>query len=127
MRDGVALVVLAVAAVAATAWFGMMATDLRADRVPNASFDVNHFENGTVVVEHAGGEPLDADSVRLLVYEDRRVLPDRTVHGSHWDETGTVRPGDRRRLEDRRIEAGHRLVVRWFGVDGQAKLAEVRL
>lgn len=127
MRDGVAVAVLAVAVVGAAGWVGVATTDLPAGQAPNASFEVSDLENGTVVVEHVGGEPLSADSLRLLVYEDRRVLPDRTVHASAWDEHGHVRPGDRRRLADRRFEPDQRLVVRWFGEPGQTNLAEARL
>ncbi len=127
MRDGVAIVVLAVAVVGVAGWLGMATTDLPADRAPNASFTVSELDDGSVVVEHAAGEPIEADSVRLLVYEDRRVLPDRTVHASTWGEDGPVRPGDRRRLADRRFEPGQRLVVRWFGEGGQTNLAESRL
>ncbi|WP_254839816.1 type IV pilin N-terminal domain-containing protein [Natronomonas marina] len=126
MRDGVAVAVLAVAFLGVGVWFATTTTDLPSEAAPNATFSVNDLDDGTVAVEHAGGEPLDGDAVRVLVYEDR-LLPDRTVHASTWAENGTVGPGDRLRIEDPRIESGHRVVVRWFGENGQANLAETRL
>lgn len=127
MRDGVAVAVLAVAVVGAAAWFGTATMEAPPGQTPNASFAVSELDDDTLVVEHADGVPVSADSLRLLVYEDRRVLPDRTVHASRWGENGTVRPGDARRLRDRRFEPGQRLVVRWYGEDRQATLAERRL
>ena len=125
MRDGVAVAVLLGAVLAGGAYLGTATMDLPTDAAPNATFAVGELDGETVVVEHAGGEPLEPGSVRLLVYEDRRWLPDRTVHASNWE--GRVGPGDRRRLEDRRFEPGQRLVVRWFGEDGQANLEEARI
>jgi hypothetical protein len=127
VRDGVALAVLAVAVAGADVWVGVTTTDLPPSAAPNATFDVSAPDDGTVVVEHAGGEPVPADAVRLLVYDERRLLPDRTVHASTWADAGRIRPGDRRRLEDPRFEPGQRVVVRWFGPDGQATLTGARL
>lgn len=127
MRDGAALAVLAVLVVGAGIGLAVTTTDLPADRSPDATFDVRESGEDAVVVEHVGGDTLSADAVRLLVYEDRRFLPDRTVHASTWGEAGRVRPGDRRRLQDRRFATGQRLVVRWYGEAGQANLAEARL
>ena len=80
MRDGVALAVLAVAALGTAAGLGHVATDLPSGAAPNATFEATGLESGTVTVEHAGGEPVEG--LRVLVYEDRRVLPDRTVHAT---------------------------------------------
>ncbi len=124
MRDGVAAVVLVVALVGSVAGFGVVTSELSAETTPEATFAVSDLDDGRVVVEHAGGEPLAA-TVRILVYDERRVLPDRTVHASNWN--GTIRPGERRRLADPRFEPGQRLVVRWYGGDGQANLASARL
>jgi len=127
MRDGLAVAVLALAVVGAAAWFGMATTEVPAGQTPNASFTVTDLENDTLVVEHAAGDAVAADTLRVLVYEDRRVLPDRTVHASDWGRNGSVRPGDTRRLRDRRFESGQRLVVRWYGEAGQATLSERRI
>ena len=124
MRDGVAAVVFVVALVGSVAGFGAVTSQLSADSTPDADFAVSSLDDGRVIVEHVGGEPLEA-TVRVLVYEERRFLPDRTVHASDWN--GTVRPGERLRLEDPRFEPGQRLVVRWYGGDGQANLVSARL
>jgi hypothetical protein len=124
VRDGVAAVVFVVALVGSVAGFGAVTSQLSADSTPDADFAVSSLDDGRVIVEHIGGEPLEA-TVRVLVYEERRFLPDRTVHASDWN--GTVRPGERLRLEDPRFEPGQRLVVRWYGGDGQANLASARL
>jgi hypothetical protein len=124
VRDGVAAVVFVVALVGSVAGFGAVTSQLSADSTPDADFAVSSLDDGRVIVEHVGGEPLEA-TVRVLVYEERRFLPDRTVHASDWN--GTVRPGERLRLEDPRFEPGQRLVVRWYGGDGQANLASARL
>ena len=124
MRDGVAAVVLVVALVGSVVGFGVVTSQLSAESTPEADFAVSGLDDGRVVVEHAGGESLEA-TVRVLVYEERRFLPDRTVHASDWNET--VRPGERLRLEDPRFEPNQRLVVRWYGGDGQANLASARI
>lgn len=126
MRDGVAVAVLAVALLGAGGWFAATTTDVPRDAAPNATFSVSDLDGQTVVVEHAGGEPVAGESIRVLVYEER-LLPDRTVHASTWKDNGTVRPGERLRLEDPRLEPGHRLVVRWFGEKGETNLASARL
>ena len=125
MRDGVALAVLAVAALGTAAGLGYVTTDLPSRAAPDASFEATGLENGSVTVEHAGGEPVEG--LRVLVYEDRRFLPDRTVHATAWGVESPVRPGEKIELEDPRFESGQRLVVRWFGDDGQANLFEQRI
>ena len=125
MRDGVALAVLAVVALGTAAGLGYVTTDLPPGVAPDASFEATGLENGTVTVEHAGGEPVEG--LRVLVYEDRRFLPDRTVHATAWGVESPVRPGEEIELEDPRFEPGQRLVVRWFGDDGQANLSEQRI
>ena len=106
------------------AGFELVRSDPPPAATPNATFEVTDLDDDTVVVAHAGGAPVDADAVRILVPEERRLLPDRTVHGSTWAAPGRIRQGDRRRLEDPRFEPGQRLIVRWFGPDGQATLSE---
>jgi len=125
VRDGAAVAVLAVALLAGGVYLGAATTDLSAAAAPNATFVVSDLDGETAVVEHAGGEPVETGSVRLLVYDDRSGVPDRTVHASNCD--GTVRPGDRRRLEDRRFDPDQRLVVRWFGEGGRTNLEEARI
>ena len=124
MRDGVAVVVLVVAALLAAAGLGVTTTDLPLGAVPDATFEVSGLEDGTVTVEHAGGGSLGRGTVGILVYEDRPVLPDRTVLASAWGEEAPVRAGERIELEDPRFEPDQRVVVRWFGEDGRATLAE---
>ena len=125
MRDGVAVAVLAVAALGTAAGLGYVTMDLSPGAAPDASFEATGLENATVTVEHAGGEPVEG--LRVLVYEDRRLLPDRTVHATAWGVESPVRPGEEIELEDPRFEPGQRLVVRWFGDDGQANLSERRI
>jgi hypothetical protein len=98
------------------------------EAVPNASFDVRSdpAEN-SLVVEHGGGEAFESGALAVLVYKDRPVVPDRTVHRTTWETNTTVRPGDRLELEDPRFEPGQRVVVRWFGEAGQANLHETVL
>jgi hypothetical protein len=122
VRDGVALAVLVVVALGTAAGLGYVTTDLPPGAAPDASFEATGLENGTVTVEHAGGEPVEG--LRVLVYEDRRFLPDRTVHATAWGVESPVRPGEEIELEDPRFESDQRLVVRWFGNDGQANLSE---
>ena len=125
MRDGVAVAVLAVIALGTAAGLGYVTTDLPPEAAPDASFEATNLENGTVTVEHAGGEPVEG--LRVLVYGDRQFLPDRTVHATAWGVESPVRPGEEIELEDPRFESGQRLVVRWFGDDGQANLFEQRI
>ena len=125
MRDGVALVALVVVALGTAAGLGHVTTDLPPGAAPDASFEATGLENGTVTVKHVSSEPVEG--LRVLVYEDRRFLPDRTVHAAAWGVETPVRPGERLKLEDPHFESGQRLVVRWFGGDGRANLAEERL
>lgn len=128
MRDRTAGAVLLVLAVAALAGWGSLTADLDAGAAANATFTVEgDAADGELVVAHDGGEPLASGSVRVLVYEERPLLPDRTVHGSTWEADGGVGPGDRLVLEDRRFASGQRLVVRWYGEAGQANHHEARL
>ena len=126
MRDRTAAAVLLFLAVVALAGGQLLPADLAADEAPDATFAVDGDAEG-LVVEHAGGEPLESGTVRVLVYEERRLLPDRTVHGSTWDAGADVGPGDRLVLEDPRFAPGQRLVVRWYGEGGRANLHEARL
>ena len=128
MRDRVALGALLVVALAVLGGLWVQTTDLPADAAPEASFDAAaDADADRLTVEHAGGEALPSGSIRVLVYEDRPVLPDRTVHGTVWEtDAGAVVPGDRLELEDPRFEPGHRVVVRWFGDDGAVNLHESR-
>ena len=125
MRDAVAVVVIAVAALGVVVGLGYVTADLPAEDAPEASFEASDLENGTVAVEHVGSEPVEG--LRILIYEDRRFLPDRTVHAAAWGVETPVRPGERLKLEDPHFESGQRLVVRWFGGDGRTNLAEERL
>ena len=129
MRDRTAIAVLFIALAAAGGGFWALTAELPASEAPNANFTVDGDPDaGTLTVEHAGGETLESGSVRVLVYEDRPIVPDRTVHGTIWEtDTGVVQPGDRVELEDRRFAPDQRLVVRWFGDDGQANLHETEL
>ena len=124
MRDAIAIIALAVAALGVVASLGYVTADLPAEDAPEASFEASDLENGTVAVEHVGSEPVEG--LRVLVYEDR-FLPNRTVHAAARGVETPVRPGERLELEDPRFESRQRLVVRWFGGDGQANLAEERL
>ena len=99
-------------------------TDLPAERAPDATFEIDGDPAADeLTVEHAGGESLSSGSLRILVYEDRPIVPDRTVHGTLWEtDTGWIQPGNRIELEDQRFAPGQRVVVRWFGEAGQANL-----
>jgi hypothetical protein len=113
--------------VGVVAWYATP-TELSPGAAPNASFTVDGDPGERVVVEHAGGAALKSGSLRVLVYEDRPIVPDRTVHGSTWRANDSrIDPGDRLSLADPRFEAGQRLVVRWYGDEGQATLHETRL
>jgi hypothetical protein len=129
VRDSTAIaaVLVAVAAVVTGLWF--VTAELSADDPPDATFEVTgDAAAGELTVEHAGGDSVASESLRILVYEDRPIAPDRPVHGTIWvTETGLIRPDDRIALEDRRFEPGQRLVVRWFGDDGQASIYETRI
>ena len=129
MRDRTAIAVLAVAFVVGLGGYWFLTADLPAEDAPDADFEVtDDIAADTIVVEHAGGQSIPSESLRILVYEDRWVLPDRTVHGTIWEsDTGAIQPGDRIELEDPRFEPGQRVVVRWFGDDGRANLHETTL
>lgn len=104
----------------------LISVDGPPDEVPDTTFDVSGSpDDGRLIVEHGGGDTLESGTIRVLVYEDRSLLPDRTIHGSTWEVEGPyIQPGDRIVLEDPRFESGQRLVVRWFGPDGQANVHE---
>ncbi len=108
------------------AGFYMTTSDIPQSAAPDAEFDVEGDATpGALVVEYAGGESLSSGSLRILVYEDRPIVPDRPVHGTIWEtETGSIQPGNRLELEDPRFEPRQRIVVRWFGDDGRANLHE---
>lgn len=129
MRDRAAIAVLAVVVAVAVGGSWFLTADLPAAEAPNADFEVTgDAAAGEVAVEHVEGKSIPSASLRILVYEDRPVLPDRTVHGTIWEsDTGVIQPGDRIELEDPRFESGQRLVVRWFGDDGRANLHETVL
>lgn len=117
-----------VLAVAAGLW--LLPTFLQAPpaAVPDATFEVSSDPaEDRLVVEHAGGDRFESGTLAVLVYEDRPVVPDRTVHRTTWRTNGTIRPGDRLTLTDRRFEPGQRVVVRWFGEAGQANLHRAEL
>ncbi|TKR25189.1 type IV pilin [Natronomonas salsuginis] len=129
MRDSTAIaaVLVAVAAVVTGLWF--VTAELSADDPPDAMFEVmGDASAGELTVQHVGGDSVGSESLRILVYEDRPIVPDRTVHGTIWEtETGLIRPDNRITLEDRRFEPGQRLVVRWFGDDGQESIYETTI
>ena len=129
MRDRTAVALFVTASVVAVVGFSVLTADVPSEDAPDVTFAVEtDAAAGELVVEHAAGEALDPGSLRILVYEDRAILPDRTVHGTVWDDgPGTIRPGDRIELEDRRFEPGQRVVVRWFGDAGQATLYETTM
>jgi len=126
VRDRIAFAVLLFALLAVVAGFYISTGDLPAEDAPDATFEVEaDLGAGELAVEHAGGESLPSGSIRVLVYEDRPLVPDRTVHGTIWEtDTELIQPGNRIELEDPRFDAGQRVVVRWFGDDGQANLHE---
>lgn len=128
MRDRTAVALFLIGLAVAVGWGLFLTGDLPAEDAPNAEFEITSDPAADeLVVEHVGGEALDSGSVRVLVYEDRPIIPDRTVHGTVWEtETGVVGPTDRIELEDPRFEPGHRVVIRWFGDAGQANLHESR-
>lgn len=128
MRDRTAIVVVLFGLAVAAGGIHVLTTDLPDGAAPDASFEVSGDPAaGELAVEHAGGTSVSSGSLRILVYEDRPIVPDRAVHGTIWEtETGLVRPGDRIDLEDRRFESGQRVAIRWFGDAGQATLDESR-
>ena len=125
MRDRTAIAALLILFSIAGIGLSASASDLPAERAPDTTFEIEGDPAaGELAVEHAGGESLSSGSLRILVYGDRPIVPDRPVHGSVWEtETGLIQPGNRIELEDRRFESGQRVVVRWFGEEGQANLA----
>ena len=127
MRDRVAVVVFLLAVVAAAVGGSLLTTDAPPSAAPNADFAVTGDPSDTVTVEHVGGDSLDSGAVRVLVYEDRPLIPDRTVHATTWEEPGLIQETDRLEVEDPRFESGQRLVVRWFGDEGPATLYETHL
>lgn len=126
MRDRTAAAILLALLAVVAVGFVVSTDDLPRGAAPDAAFDIEGDATaGELAVEHAGGESVASGSLRILVYEDRPIIPDRTVHGTLWEtETGVIQPGNRLELEDPRIEPGQRVVVRWFGDDGQANLHE---
>jgi hypothetical protein len=129
VRDRTAIAAFLLALSIAGIGLSVSTSDLPAERTPDATFEIDGDPAASeLAVEHAGGESLSSGSLRILVYEDRPVVPDRPVHGSVWEtETGWIQPGDRIELGDRRFESGQRVVVRWFGEQGQANLAEASI
>ncbi|MDR9382139.1 MAG: type IV pilin N-terminal domain-containing protein [Natronomonas sp.] len=129
MRDSAAVAVLLVAVAAAVGGLWFVTADLPDAETPNATFEVTGDASaGELTVEHAGGDSVASESLRILVYEDRPIVPDRTVHGTIWGtDTGMIQPGDRIALEDRRFDDRQRLVVRWFGDGGQATIYETTI
>jgi hypothetical protein len=73
VRDAVAVIVLAVAALGVVAGLGYVTADLPAEAAPEASFEASDLENGTVVVEHVGSEPVEG--LRVLIYRLSRRMP----------------------------------------------------
>ena len=129
MRDRTAAATLLVVAAVALGWLYVGTVDLPAEEAPEADFEVDGDPGeGELVVEFTGGDRLESGSLAVLVYEDRTLLPDRTVHRSTWEAEGAyIDDGDRLELEDPRLEPGQRLVVRYYGDDGQANLFETVL
>jgi len=129
MRDRTAIAVLCVVFAVAIGGYWFLTADLPAEDAPDADFEVTgDAVAGELTVEHVGGQSVSSESLRILVYEDQPILPDRTVHGTVWEnETGVIQPGDRIELEDPRFEPGQRLVVRWFGDGGQANLHDTAI
>jgi len=129
MRDRIAFAFLLFVLLAAAGGIWLLTDDLPDEDVPDATFEVSgDVESGELIVEHADGESFESESLRVLVYEDRPVIPDRTVHGTIWEtETGVIQPGDRIELDDPRFESGQRVVIRWFGDGGQANVYETTI
>lgn len=128
MRRVPAVVLLLVVVAAVGLWLLPAFLQAPPEAVPNASFDVTGDPaEDRLVVEYTDGGGFDSGELAVLVYEDRPVVPDRTVHRTTWQTNTTVRPGDRLELEDPRFEPGQRVVIRWFGEDGQANLHESKL
>lgn len=129
MRDRTTFAFLLVVLLAAAGGVWVLTDDLPDEDVPDATFEVaGDVESGELIVEHADGESFESESLRVLVYEDRPVVPDRTVHGTIWEtETGVIQPGDRIELDDPRFESGQRIVIRWFGDGGQANVYETTI
>lgn len=126
-RTAIAIIFLGVLAAAGGIWF--LTGDVPAEETPNVSFEItSDASEDELVVEHVGGDSLESESLRILVYEDRPIVPDRPVHGTVWEtDSGTIQAGDRIELDDPRFEAGQRVVVRWFGDAGQANVYETRI
>jgi hypothetical protein len=117
-----------VAVVAVGLW--LLPTLLQAppESVPETSFEVSGDPaEDRLVVEYVDGDAFESGELAVIVYEDRPIVPDRTVHRTTWETNTTIRPGDRLELDDPRFEAGQRVVIRWFGDAGQANLHEADL
>ncbi|MEF8807903.1 hypothetical protein [Natronomonas sp.] len=128
MRRAPAVALVLVAVVAVGLW--LLPTLLQAppEAVPDASFEVSGDPaEDRLVVEYVDGDAFESGELAVIVYEDRPVVPDRTVHRTTWETNTTIRPGDRLELDDPRFEAGQRVVIRWFGDAGQANLHETDL
>ena len=126
MRDRTAFAFLLIVLLAAAGGLWALTSDLPSEDVPNATFEISgDVDADELVVEHVDGDSFESESLRILVYEDRPIVPDRTVHGTIWEtETGVIQPGDRIELDDPRFESGQRVVIRWFGDGGQANVYE---
>lgn len=126
MRDRTAVAALLILLAVVAVGFYVSTSDLPAESAPDATFQIESDPaTDELAVEHAGGPSLESGSLRILVYEDRPIVPDRPVHGTLWEtETEFIQPGNRIELEDPRFEPGQRVVVRWFGDAGQANLHE---
>lgn len=126
MRDRTAVAALLFLLAVAGIGLYSLTNDLPAESAPDATFEIEGDPAADeLAVEHAGGASLESGSLRILVYEDRPIVPDRPVHGTIWEtDTGLIQPGNRIELEDPRFKPGQRVVVRWFGEAGQANLYE---
>lgn len=126
MRDRTAVAALLLLVAIAGIGLYSSTSDLPAGETPDATFEVESDPAAdALAVEHAGGASLDSGSLRILVYEERPIIPDRPVHGTLWEtESGLIQPGNRIELEDPRFESGQRVVVRWYGEAGQGNLHE---
>ncbi|MFT4883020.1 MAG: hypothetical protein ACI8U4_000518 [Natronomonas sp.] len=128
MRRAPAVALLFVAVVAFGLWLLPAFLQAPPEAVPDASFEVDGDPaDDRLVVEYVDGDTFESGELAVIVYEDRPVVPDRTVHRTTWETNTTVRPGDRLELDDPRFEPGQRVVVRWFGEAGQANLHEADL